>query len=101
MVDTAFWTPADKAHRLPAAYRHTESGLTETEPAGGGFYAGEPPFDVSHAELVSTAADYFDSCGCWSRRRRAERPGARRADAAGGTRGSDDPRPDPRGREDP
>jgi CubicO group peptidase (beta-lactamase class C family) len=30
----------------------------ETEPAGGGFYAGPPPFDVSHGELVSTAADY-------------------------------------------
>ena len=59
MVDTAFWAPVDKAHRLPAAYRQTESGLTETEPEGGGFYAGEPPFDVSHAELVSTAADYF------------------------------------------
>ena len=30
----------------------------EMEPAGGGFYAGPPPFDVSHAELVSTARDY-------------------------------------------
>jgi CubicO group peptidase (beta-lactamase class C family) len=59
MVDTAFWAPADKAHRLPAAYRHGATALTETEPAGGGFYAGEPPFDVSHAELVSTAEDYF------------------------------------------
>lgn len=59
MVDTAFWAPAGKAHRLPAAYRHDDAGLTETEPAGGGFYAGEPPFDVSHAELVSTAADYL------------------------------------------
>jgi CubicO group peptidase (beta-lactamase class C family) len=27
------------------------------EQAGGGFYAGPPPFDVSHAELVSTARD--------------------------------------------
>ena len=59
MVDTAFWAPADKAPRLPAAYRHTDTGLTETEPAGGGFYAGDPPFDVSHAELVSTAGDYL------------------------------------------
>jgi CubicO group peptidase (beta-lactamase class C family) len=59
MVDTAFWAPADKARRLPAAYRETGAGLTETEPEGGGFYAGEPPFDVSHAELVSTAADYL------------------------------------------
>jgi CubicO group peptidase (beta-lactamase class C family) len=30
----------------------------ELEPARGGFYAGPPPFDVSHAELVSTARDY-------------------------------------------
>jgi CubicO group peptidase (beta-lactamase class C family) len=30
----------------------------ETEPAGGGFYAGPPSFDVSHGELVSTAPDY-------------------------------------------
>ena len=47
------------SHRLPAAYRLEEDGLVETEPAGGGFYAGPPPFDVSHAELVSTAADYL------------------------------------------
>jgi CubicO group peptidase (beta-lactamase class C family) len=59
MVDTAFWAPIDQVHRLPAAYRLTGSGLTETEPSGGGFYAGEAAFDVSHAELVSTAADYF------------------------------------------
>jgi hypothetical protein len=30
----------------------------ETEPAGGGFYAGPPPFGVSHGELVSTVADF-------------------------------------------
>ncbi|WP_127795010.1 serine hydrolase [Agromyces sp. LHK192] len=59
MVDTGFWTPADQAHRLPAAYRHEGGGLVETEPAGGGFYAGTPPFDVDHAELVSTATDYL------------------------------------------
>jgi CubicO group peptidase (beta-lactamase class C family) len=59
MLDTAFWAPEDKAPRLPAAYRHTGTELIETEPAGGGFYAGPPPFDVSHAELVSTARDYF------------------------------------------
>lgn len=58
MVDTGFFVPATAAHRLPAAYRHDGSGLIETEPAGGGFYAGEPPFVVDHAELVSTAADY-------------------------------------------
>ena len=58
MPDTAFWVPEEKLDRLPAAYRHGEGGLEETEPAGGGFYAGPPPFDVSHAELVSTARDY-------------------------------------------
>lgn len=58
MHDTGFWAPAGDSDRLPAAYRHTERGLVETEPAGGGFYAGPPPFDVSHAELVSTAQDY-------------------------------------------
>jgi CubicO group peptidase (beta-lactamase class C family) len=58
MPDTAFWVPDEKLDRLPAAYRHGEGGLVEIEPAGGGFYAGPPPFDVSHAELVSTARDY-------------------------------------------
>ena len=58
MPDTAFWVPKEKLDRLPAAYRHGEGGLEETEPAGGGFYAGPPPFDVSHAELVCTARDY-------------------------------------------
>ena len=59
MVDTALWVPAEKLDRLPAAYRHGEHGLVETEPAGGGFYAGPPPFDVSHGELVSTVLDFF------------------------------------------
>jgi CubicO group peptidase (beta-lactamase class C family) len=58
MTDTALWVPTDKLHRLPAAYRHSEDGLVEIEPAGGGFYAGRPSFDVSHSELVSTARDY-------------------------------------------
>lgn len=59
MTDTGFWAAENGLARLPAAYRLTEDGLVETEPAGGGFYAGPPPFDVSHAELVSTAADYL------------------------------------------
>ena len=58
MPDTAFWVPEEKLDRLPAAYRHGEAGLVEIEPARGGFYAGPPPFDVSHGELVSTARDY-------------------------------------------
>ena len=58
MTDTAFWVPKEKLDRLPAAYQHGEGGLVETESARGGFNAGPPPFDVSHAELVSTARDY-------------------------------------------
>ncbi len=58
MADTALWVPDGKLDRLPAAYRHGEEGLVEIEPAGGGFYAGPPSFDVSHGELVSTARDY-------------------------------------------
>jgi CubicO group peptidase (beta-lactamase class C family) len=57
MSDTALWVPEEKLDRLPAAYRHGDDGLIETGPAGGGFYAGPPPFDVSHGELVSTARD--------------------------------------------
>ena len=58
MTDTALWVPDGKLDRLPAAYRHGDEGLAEIEPAGGGFYAGPPSFDVSHGELVSTAQDY-------------------------------------------
>lgn len=56
--DTGLWVPEDKVGRLPAGYRHTASGLVQLEPAAGGLYAGPPPFDVSHAELVSTVDDY-------------------------------------------
>jgi CubicO group peptidase (beta-lactamase class C family) len=58
MTDTALWVAEGKLDRLPAAYRHGDEGLAEIEPAGGGFYAGPPSFDVSHGELVSTARDY-------------------------------------------
>ena len=58
MTDTALWVADGKLDRLPAVYRHGDDGLVEIEPACGGFYAGAPPFDVSHGELVSTAADY-------------------------------------------
>ncbi len=58
MHDTGFWVPHQKLTRLPAAYRRTASGLVETEPAGGGFYARAAPFDVGHAEMVATAHDY-------------------------------------------
>ncbi len=58
MSDTALWVAEAELDRLPAAYRHGDEGLVEIEPAGGGFYAGPPSFDVSHGELVSTARDY-------------------------------------------
>jgi CubicO group peptidase (beta-lactamase class C family) len=58
MPDTAFWVPKEKLDRLPAAYRYDGASLVEMEPASGGFYAGPPPFDVSHAEIVATARDY-------------------------------------------
>lgn len=58
MTDTSMWVPEGKLDRLAAAYRHDETGWVETEPAGGGFYAGPPAFDISHGELVSTAGDF-------------------------------------------
>lgn len=59
MTDTGHSVPRQDAHRLPAAYRHDGTGaLVEMEPAGDGFYLAPAPFDLSHAELVSTAADY-------------------------------------------
>jgi CubicO group peptidase (beta-lactamase class C family) len=58
MTDTALWVAEGNLNRLPAAYRHSDEGLVEIDPAGGGSYAGPPSFDVSHGELVSTARDY-------------------------------------------
>ena len=59
MTDTALRVPDEKLDRLPAAYRPADGGLVESEAAGAGFYAGPPPFDLSHGELVSTARDYY------------------------------------------
>ncbi|WP_194422174.1 serine hydrolase domain-containing protein [Microbacterium abyssi] len=59
MLDTGYTVPQDEAHRLPAAYRHHQTrGLVQIEPAAAGFYVAPAPFDLSHAELVSTASDY-------------------------------------------
>lgn len=63
MVDTGFTVPLDHAHRLPAAYRHEDGALIEIEPAAGGFSVEPAPFDLSHSELVSTAADYAAFAG--------------------------------------
>jgi hypothetical protein len=38
--------------------RSSTTGLVELEPAAGGSYAGRPPFDLGHGELVSTVGDY-------------------------------------------
>ena len=58
MTGTGLWVAEGKLDRLPTAYRHGEGGLVQIEPAGGGFHAAPPSFDVSHGELVSTARDY-------------------------------------------
>ena len=58
MDDTGLWVPDAQLDRLPAAYRFDDGRFVETEPAGGGPYAGAPAVDVSHGELVSTARDY-------------------------------------------
>ncbi|MFD6701022.1 MULTISPECIES: serine hydrolase domain-containing protein [unclassified Microbacterium] len=59
MTDTGYSVPQPQAHRLPAAHRHDGPGaLIEIEPAASGFYVAPAPFDLSHAELVSTASDY-------------------------------------------
>ena len=63
MVDTGYTVPLDRAHRLPAAYRHDGGTLVEIEPAAGGFSVAPAPFDLSHSELVSTAADYAAFAG--------------------------------------
>jgi len=57
MTDTGFRVRAGEEHRLVAAYRHRPEGLVPTEPAGAGFFVA-PPYDVSHSELISTAADF-------------------------------------------
>lgn len=59
MADTGSFVPAAQRHRLPPAFRIEDGGLVEVEPAAGGPLVGPPPHDVSHGELVSTAADYL------------------------------------------
>ncbi|GAA4283413.1 serine hydrolase [Brevibacterium daeguense] len=59
IADTGFFIPSEQADRLPAAYRHEGRDYAEVQPAAGGFYTGPPPFDLSHGELVSTAADFY------------------------------------------
>lgn len=58
MPDTGLWVSENRLGRLTAAYRHDDGSLVETEPAGGGPYAGAPAVEVSHGELVSTVHDF-------------------------------------------
>lgn len=59
MADTGYFVPREKADRLPAFSQVDGEQLVEAEPLGGGFHIGEPPYDVSHGELLSTAGDYL------------------------------------------
>lgn len=77
--DTELWVPVGSTNRLPAGYRHTDSGLVELEPAAGGCYASQPPFDVNHGELVWTVRD--DTCFARARRRPVRRAACRAAEA--------------------
>lgn len=63
MVDTGYTVSPDQAHRLPVAYRHEAGSLVVVEPAAEGFSVAPAPFDLSHSELVSTAADYAAFAG--------------------------------------
>ncbi|WP_193103369.1 serine hydrolase [Brachybacterium sp. FME24] len=63
MPDTGYFVPREKLDRLPAAYAERDGELVEVEPAGGGFHAGPPPYDMSHSELLSTAQDYLRFLG--------------------------------------
>lgn len=59
MVDTGAFVPEAQRHRLPPAFAVEDGEPAEVEPAAGGPLVGPPPGDVSHGELVSTAADYL------------------------------------------
>ncbi len=59
MTDTGFFVPRRQADRLPAAYAEEDGALVEVESAGGGVHVGPPPYDLTHGELLSTAADYL------------------------------------------
>jgi CubicO group peptidase (beta-lactamase class C family) len=62
MTDTGFTVRSGEEHRLVAAHRRSPEGFVETEPAAAGFFVA-PPYDVSHSELVSTAADFHAFLG--------------------------------------
>lgn len=60
MVDTDFWVPADKAHRLAANYGKTpEDGMRLVDPPGRSTYLTKPTRFSGGGGLVSTIHDYF------------------------------------------
>jgi CubicO group peptidase (beta-lactamase class C family) len=59
MTDTGSFVPTAQRHRVPPAFSVEDGELVEAEPASVSPLIGEPPHDVSHGELVSTAADYL------------------------------------------
>jgi CubicO group peptidase (beta-lactamase class C family) len=60
MVDTAFWVPSEKAHRLAAVYGPAEGGgLKAIEPAAGSRFTKPPRMVGGGGGLVSTVSDYF------------------------------------------
>lgn len=56
MVDTGFYVPADKAHRLARQYNQAAGGLTRTDT---GQFLTKPKFFSGGGGLTSTAADYM------------------------------------------
>jgi CubicO group peptidase (beta-lactamase class C family) len=60
MVDTAFWVPPEKVHRLAALYGPAEGGgLKVVEPLGGGDITQPTRNPWGGGGLVSTVGDYF------------------------------------------
>jgi CubicO group peptidase (beta-lactamase class C family) len=60
MVDTAFWVPPEKAHRLAAVYGPAETGgIKAIEPAAGSRFLKLTQDPSGGGGLVSTVSDYF------------------------------------------
>jgi len=60
MVDTGFWVPAEKLHRLPPVYGHDwQTGEAYVEDPADGFFSRRPVFANHTPGLVSTVDDYL------------------------------------------
>lgn len=65
MVDTGFWVPPEKAHRLAVMYGPVEKKpgkLKDIDPAGKSQYLQETSFFSGGGGLVSTTMDYLRFC---------------------------------------